>query len=171
MSQERISQWVHQHGPVIRAYLLGMVGCANETDDLLQDVFHRAWEARYQYQENGTARAYLMRIADRLVCDRFRQRRSGSSVQLDLELWEQVEPYDASSEPPQILIHDEIHQQLQEALQELSPAQRRVLLLRFYGDLTFSQIAENVQWPLNTVLSHCRRGLLSLRKQLAEYTP
>ena len=54
------------------------------------------------------------------------------------------------------------------ALEALSEPQRRTLLLRYYGNLEFNEIAEQLGSPLNTVLSHNRRGLLALRQLLAE---
>jgi DNA-directed RNA polymerase specialized sigma24 family protein len=45
------------------------------------------------------------------------------------------------------------------------------MLLRYYGQLTFEQIALTLGCPLNTALSHCRRGLERLRKQLVEDKP
>ena len=51
-------------------------------------------------------------------------------------------------------------------LGELSPLQQRVLLLRYYGQLSFAEIAEIIGCPLNTALSHCRRGLEALRTRL-----
>jgi RNA polymerase sigma-70 factor, ECF subfamily len=53
-------------------------------------------------------------------------------------------------------------------LDRLSPPQRRVLLLRYYGQFTFAEIAEMIDCPLNTTLSHCRRGLEALRALLVE---
>jgi len=50
----------------------------------------------------------------------------------------------------------------------LHEVQKRVLLLRFFGELEFAAIAEQMELPLGTVLSHCHRGLKSLRKMLAE---
>ena len=54
------------------------------------------------------------------------------------------------------------------ALEQLSPPQRRVLLLRYYGQMSFAEIAHIMEIPLNTVLSHCHRGLEKLRKLLGE---
>ena len=54
-----------------------------------------------------------------------------------------------------------------EALDQLSVPQRRVLLLRYYGDMSFEEIAATLECPLNTALSHCRRGLLALRRLLS----
>jgi len=57
-------------------------------------------------------------------------------------------------------------------LASLSPPQRRALLLRYYGDLSFAEIAAIMGCPLGTALSHCRRGLLKLRELLVEtYEP
>jgi RNA polymerase sigma factor (sigma-70 family) len=78
-----------------------------------------------------------------------------------------VGPAAPAAAPAESLAAREIREQLSAALGELSEPQRRVLLLRFYGDLTFEEIAEALDCPLGTALSHCRRGLLALRKLLA----
>ena len=62
----------------------------------------------------------------------------------------------------------EAERHLAQALTTLSPAQRRVLLLRYYGHLSFEEIADILGCPLNTALSHCHRGLTALRKVLAQ---
>ena len=67
--QERFEGWVREHGRAVRGYLLAQLRRADLADELAQEVFLRAWQARNRYQEKGTLRAYLIRIADRLVCD------------------------------------------------------------------------------------------------------
>lgn len=164
--QQRVSQWVHEHGRALRGYLRATLGREDLADDLLQEVFRRAWEARGRYREAGTARAYLMRIADRLVCDW--ARKAGREVNVGTEQWAALEPAGWDTEPSGREAQREARQRLAAALEQLSPAQRRVLLLRYYGQLEFAEIAETVGCPLSTALSHCRRGLLALRKMLSE---
>jgi DNA-directed RNA polymerase specialized sigma24 family protein len=53
-------------------------------------------------------------------------------------------------------------------MQTLSEPQRRTLLLRYYGQLEFHEIGTLLEMPLNTVLSHARRGLAALRRSLVE---
>ena len=65
-------------------------------------------------------------------------------------------------------VRAEENEQLAAALDQLSPPQRRVLLLRYYGQFSFAEIAEMIDCPLNTTLSHCRRGLEALRALLVE---
>jgi RNA polymerase sigma-70 factor (ECF subfamily) len=165
---ELLARWVREHGSAVRAFLLGLVRRADVADDLLQDVFRRAWQARRSYQEQGRERAYLLRIADRLVCDR--GRRMGVEVTVDEQAWQQLEPESEQDSPLDAMARHETSDELTAALSALSNSQRRVLLLRYFSDLDFAAIANQMDIPLNTALSHARRGLLALRKQLAERT-
>jgi RNA polymerase sigma-70 factor (ECF subfamily) len=166
---ELLSRWVREHSRAVRGFLLGLVRRQDVADDLLQEVFQRAWQARGSYQDRGRERAYLLTIADRLVCDR--GRRAGVEVNVDDAAWEQLEPATDDGTPLELLASGETRGELAAALDRLSPTQRRVLLLRYFGDLDFAEIARTMEIPLNTVLSHCRRGLLSLRKLLTESAP
>jgi len=161
-----LADWGREHAPAVRGYLLAMVRRYDLADDLTQEVFCRAWQARQRYREQGSIRAYLLRIADRLVCDR--GRRAGREVNLPEEGWKGIEPASPASGPSEAVVQGEALQQLGAALDTLSPAQRRVLLLRYYGQCGFAEIADIMGCPLGTVLSHCHRGLSALRKLLVE---
>lgn len=163
--EARMIRWVTEHGGAVRGYLLGLVRRDDLADDLAQEVFRRAWQARDRYTEQGAPRAYLLRIADRLACDH--ARRSHREITLDDEAWGEVEPAAAGGSPGEPLLKSEERRELAEALDQLSVPQRRVLLLRYYGDMSFEEIAATLECPLNTALSHCRRGLLALRRLLS----
>ena len=161
-----LANWVGTHGRAVRGYLLAMVRREDVAEDLLQEVYRKAWEARGRYRECGAARAYLIRIADGLVRDRARKGRR--EIQVEPEQWEALEPAEWDTEPSFVLTQSEARQRLNEALDQISPDQRRVLLLRYYGELDFAEIAATVGCPLNTALSRAHRGLLALRRILAE---
>jgi RNA polymerase sigma-70 factor (ECF subfamily) len=163
---DRYAAWVHDHSRAVRGYLLGMTRRADTADDLLQEVFRRAWQARATYRENGHPRAYLLKIADRLVCDRHRKARP--EITLDTEDWKKCDPPSSERDPLHEFNLQEETAQLNKALKSLSPIQRRVLLLRYYGQMSFAEIAAETGCRLNTVLSHCRRGLETLRTLMVE---
>jgi RNA polymerase sigma-70 factor (ECF subfamily) len=168
-NDERIACWVREHGRCVHGYLLGMVRRSDVADDLTQEVFQRAWRARDRYREEGHERAYLLKIADRLVVDR--SRRLGLELTVDETVWREVEPAAEEDSPLDGLTRREASQQLTAAMDRLTPAQKRVLLLRFFGNLTFEEIAESLGCPLGTALSHCRRGLIAMRRLLSESMP
>jgi RNA polymerase sigma-70 factor (ECF subfamily) len=164
--RERLTRWVREHGGAVRGYALAMLRRPDMADEVAQEVFCRAWAARCRYEDSGRPRAYLLRIADRLVCDVLR--RAGREVAVDGETWRQIEPTCQMDQPDEVLIDAEIKNELTVAMESLSGPQRRVLLLRYYGQLEFAQIAATLDFPLSTVLSHCRRALLALRKLWVE---
>lgn len=167
----RLTQWVHDHGGAVLGFISALVRDRHVAEDLLQEVFCRAWENRGRYQELGRERGYLLRIADRLVRDRARGSRGAacfSAGSLDAPSAEWMEPADETELPLAMLARLEAERELRSALDLLSDAQQRTLLLRYYGDLEFHEIAEQLGCAVGTALSHARRGLLTLRKLLAK---
>ena len=166
VADQQVGAWLRDHGPAVRGYLYAMLRRHDLADDLAQEVFCRAWESRGRYEEQGHARAYLLRIADRLACDQ--SRRGGREATLHPDVWREMQLADKQRTPEERAVDGEAAGRLHAALDEITPMQRRVLLLRFYGQMSFQEIADAVDCPLGTALSHCQRGLESLRKRLAE---
>lgn len=162
--KQRFEEWVRAHRETVRTFLFAMVRRADVAEDLTQDVFCRAWEARESYQEQGKSLSYLLRIADHLVCRWWRRRKP--VVNLNKEGWQCHEPAGPTATPLDVAATAEQMALLARAMESLSPIQQRVLLLRYYGQLNFAEIAEIAEIPLNTTLSHCRRGIEALRKLL-----
>ena len=75
---------------------------------------------------------------------------------------------DAQVQAPASLPGPELHLVVWAALGRLSDAQRTVLVLRFYEDLSEAEVARLVHMPPGTVKSHTRRGLARLRRELAQ---
>ena len=148
--RQRFAQWVEDHGKAVRGFLLAMVRRDDVADDLCQEVFCRAWQARDRYADQGKARAYLLQIANRLVCDR--SRRNEPKTNLDDETWRIHEPPSQSPGPAAGAMLNEQVGLLHAALDRLAPLQQRVLLLRYYGQMDFQEIAETLQMPLNTAV-------------------
>jgi RNA polymerase sigma-70 factor (ECF subfamily) len=165
--RELLTVWVRRHGAAVLGFLVGLVRDRGLAEDLLQEVFCRAWRARSRYRDTGRERAYLLRIADRLACDHVRRRKREGPLQADGTV---IERAGRESPPWQRMAQAENERLLAAALDTLSEPQRRTLLLRYYGNLEFGEIAEQLGMPLNTVLSHNRRGLSALRQMLTEKT-
>ncbi len=163
----RLAAWVQTHGQALFDFVMVQLRDRHQAEDVVQEVFCRAWQARDRYIDQGQERAYLWRIADRLACDRLRRLARRHTVTMSDE--SDAEPRDDSiAAPPATLEQQESKERLAAALDELSEGQRRTLLLRYYSQLEFHEIAELLELPLNTVLSHARRGLMALRKRFTD---
>jgi RNA polymerase sigma-70 factor (ECF subfamily) len=169
---ELLASWVREHSAAVRGYALALVRRPDVADDVLQEVFRRAWQVRDSFRRQGQDRAFLIRIADHLVCDR--ARRLGRELNLDDAGWQAQEPAAGTvseTDPSARAQWREAEQDLAVALDQLSVGQRRVLLMRYFGGLEFAEIAEQLGCPLNTALSHCRRGLQTLRRLMVSHQP
>jgi RNA polymerase sigma-70 factor, ECF subfamily len=123
--------------------------------DMAQDVFLKAW-SYMQKQPVHNMRAFLYRIADNLVIDWYRRRKTES---LDALMDEGFEPAGAESR-----IEEEAEAALALAkLRELEIGDRELITLRFVEGLTPGEIAEIVGQSENTVSVRLHRALKRLR--------
>lgn len=139
-------------------------GNAEEAEDVAQEVFVAAYNARDRYRRGEPFRSWLYRIAVNRCIDRQRAqgRRPGVSA---LEALVQ-EPVDPGQGPLDALLGDERDSRVQDAVDGLPPKYRAVFLLRHLDDLSYEEIAAATELPLGTVKTHLFRARAQLREAL-----
>ncbi|WP_372348621.1 sigma-70 family RNA polymerase sigma factor [Streptomyces sp. KL116D] len=152
-------------GHLVHTLAYRSLGDTREAEDVTQQVFLAVWRGRAGYhRERGAFAGWIVGITRRKVADALtaRTRRADlvSAAERTLSLRPQTTDDMARKVLDQVVVWHELAQ--------LPTAQRRVLELAFYGDLTHTQIAAVTGWPLGTVKSHSRRGLNRLRLRLGE---
>ena len=134
--------------------------CERElAQDMTQDVFLKVWSYMQQKHSILNMRAFLYRLADNLVIDWYRKRKSQS---LDILLDEGFEPVETDSK---IEEQAEIAHSLAK-LRELGADDQKLLTLRFVEDLSPGEIAEIVGQNENTVSVRIHRAVTRLRDLL-----
>ncbi|MFC9797367.1 sigma-70 family RNA polymerase sigma factor [Streptomyces sp. NPDC057695] len=139
------------------------LGDVREAEDVGQQVFLAAWRGRAGYRpERGPFPGWLVGITRRKIADtlsaRTRRRDLVAAAGARLPLTE-----DSAADHDMVLDRIVVTGELA----KLPAAQREVLAMAFYGDLTQVQIAERTGMPLGTVKSHARRGLDRMRRSLS----
>lgn len=166
--REAYTVLVERYGGPLFRYLLRMLGRHEEAEDVVQEAFLRAYLALASYDPRYRFSTWLFRIATNLALNRLRDERrvisleglAGDSEGLPLELedhWDEGRP-EAAVEQKELLYR------IRECLEELPPAYRLVVALRYVADLSYEEIAEVTGLPLNTVRSRLHRG----RERLGE---
>lgn len=134
----------------------------NAAEDLVQEAFIRLHRSMTAIEDQDKSAAYLRSIVLNLCRDHNRRglmslRHRQSSVE--------TAPVD---EPIDMVIRTERQAEVVDALLALSMRQRECLVLRYYSDMSETQIAATLGISPNSVKTHCRRGMDSLRVALGE---
>lgn len=136
-----------------------------EAQDVAQDAFAQAYQALATFRGDGPFGAWLRRIAARIAIARLAARRDASTLDGDT-LDPRVAMLTSGDEPEAYVLGLEYRAAVIDAIATLPVAQREVILLRFYGDLSLQEIARLTSHPIGTVKSRLSRGVASLREQL-----
>ena len=144
------------------AFLLNFTRDADDTRDVLQEVFVKLARQPELLRAARDERAFLIRLAHNAAIDLMRRRgtRARNQEQFSLEV---VSPFASTTDPDEAAFRTE----LTAALGDLPPDQRAVVLLKLWEGLTCEQIASTLEIPLNTAASRYRYGLDKLRSRLS----
>jgi len=153
-------------------------------EDVVQETFLALWNRAEQYDPTmGSLPAWLLTIARNRTIDRLRAlgRRPPTVPVSDVALPDEGDT--ATLErllvggavvgagqpvmgPAALLAETELRSSLAEALAELPDVERAVLVLAYRDELSQSEIAEKLGWPIGTVKTRTRRALLRMRNAL-----
>ena len=163
---------LRRHQDYVYSYILFV--CKNEdtAQDVFQDTFARAIMAirNHKYQKTGKFSAWLVRIAHNLAIDRMRDVEPALTLPHD-ELPHGVVNSLRFSEGTveSRIIEDQDTESLRALLDYLPEVQREVVIMKFYEDLSFKEIAEKTGVSINTSLGRMRYALINLRKLIQQH--
>jgi RNA polymerase sigma-70 factor (ECF subfamily) len=153
------------HEPLFR-YLNRQAGTANLAEELLQQTWLSVFEhlEQFKYDEHGGVgfKAWVFRIATNKAHDLWRSRGREKHAYDGLKLVTDQEMPDSSHR----ISGSEEEMKLRWAIDQLPDAQKQVVLLRYYSDMKFIEIAEMLGCPLNTALGRMHKAMLKLKKLL-----
>jgi RNA polymerase sigma-70 factor (ECF subfamily) len=133
-------------------------------EEVVQEVFVALWKKAGTFDPaRGPFRPWFLRIAHLRILNELRHRRrhpEGAEPTLD-------EAGDATPEPDQLVWEEYRRVAIQRAVDSLPPAQRQVLRLAFFEELSHTQVADFLGLPLGTAKTRIRAALQRLQARLA----
>lgn len=154
-------------------YIRKKISDSLDAEDILQDVFYQLTVGFDDIRSIESLTAWLYRVADNRVTDRFRKRKNEmvsyqESVAHDdegsLSLQEIVPSLGTSPEDEELKAR--IMEVIEKTLDELPPEQSSVFVANEFDELSFKEISERTGIGINTLISRKRYAVLALRENL-----
>ncbi len=149
-------------------YAIGsrLMGNHDDADDIAQETFVRAWQALDRYDARYSPYTWLRTIATRLAVNELEKRRRRQTE--GGERFDVVAETRASTraDPAEELDGREAEERVAEALASLPDEYRAALVLRTYEELSYEEIARELEIPVGTVMSRIHRARRMLRERL-----
>ena len=158
-SQRHVQQLVDAHYDSLFRYAYRLSSCAADAEDLAQEAFCKAQMQLHQLREPSRAKAWLFSILRNAYLHRVRSDQAHKQVPLDAVGDLAGPPPDP---PPEVEPAE-----LQRALNELPEAFRTPVILFYFEEFSYRDIAEQMALPIGTVMSRLSRAKAHLRHRLA----
>ena len=155
------------------AYIMFVVRNEDVANDIFQETFVKVITKLQEgrYTDSGKFTFWMTRIAHNVIIDWFRAQKSEKIIDLaddnnlnNLE-GEQVQDTFRESE----MVNAQVMNDVKRMMEALPAAQREVVYMRFYQQLSFKEIAEMTGVSINTSLGRMRYALMNLRKMAKEH--
>lgn len=153
------------------SYIFFIVKDQEMSEDIFQETFIKAIVTikNGRYTANGKFYNWMTRIAHNLIFDHFRSEKNDNTVSCEgseYDLLNNANLCDDNIETD--MINMQIIEDLRRMVERLPQNQKEIVMMRFYGDLSFKEIAELTGTSINTALGRMRYAILNLRKMAAE---
>lgn len=169
-----IAQVVKEFGSRLRGFIRKRVNSAEDSEDILQDVFYRLAEADQLMKPVEQLSGWLFTVARNRITDFYRKKRPdlpavGSEEEDEVILDELTGLMAGSDTSPELeYLRSMIWEELERALDELPPNQRTVFEMNEFEGMSFKEIAALTGETENTLISRKHYAVLHLRERLRD---
>ena len=156
----------------IHSYIYFIVRNKELTEDIFQETFVKVIMTIKQgrYVETGKFKAWITRIAHNLIIDNFRQEKSENTIsndEVEVDLFNNAKLCDSNIEDH--MVRQQVYMDIKKLVNHLPDNQREVLVMRYYQDLSFKEIADITGVSINTALGRMRYAILNMRRLAEEH--
>ena len=147
-------------------FIMRITANRETAEEVTLDVFHDVWRRASDYQEaDGTVLGWIMNQARSRAIDRLRFDQRKKRVQPETG---DALPTTVTARPDDLIAVQQQREALRNALTVLTPDERTSIEAAFFSELTYAEVATQLNQPLGTIKTRIRSGLHKLRQALAD---
>jgi RNA polymerase sigma-70 factor (ECF subfamily) len=173
--QAAFRELVQRYGDGVLGYLCHMTGNRSQAEDLFQETFKRVHEKAHTFR-GGRFKSWLFTIATRAAIDSGRRRRRVTMISLDQQGdCDEDGPSqlstlaaDSANDPADEVVREERKQQVRQAVERLPVKQRATLIMAYYQQLSYQEVAQAMGCSVGTVKTQMSRALAALARTLPD---
>ena len=170
--REAFNELMERYQKKVFAISYGMLSDYEDASDAAQEVFVKVYRSIASFKGEASFTTWLYRICTNVCNDMLRKRqRQGISVSLDTEEDERGPAAELVSEEPtpeERLELTETQRLVRDAVNELSPEYREIIIYSDLQQMSYDEIAKILRCPTGTVKSRLNRARNALRKKLSD---
>jgi RNA polymerase sigma-70 factor (ECF subfamily) len=173
-NNEAFDELLDRYKNNLYTYIYSVVQNREVTEDIFQDTFTKVIVTLKSghYQESGRFVGFLFRVAHNIIIDYFRQQQNSPTIKesdVDYDLFSRRETagqgLDTNREDE--ISYRQILVDIRRMIKYLPENQQEIVIMRFYKDMSYKEIADRLGVGINTALGRVRYAVLNMRK-LAE---
>lgn len=164
--QDAFAQLVERYKEPVYHVAYRMLGNAAEAEDVAQETFVRAYTQLGTYKTEHRFSTWLLSIASHLAIDQLRRRRFLALPLEDVPFLDWLADSDTS--PEQAAIEGEQHDEMQQLIAKLPAKYRAVVILRYWQDLSYEEIATTLNLTPALVKARLHRARELLARHIKE---
>ncbi len=166
--RECLSVLLRRYASRLLTFIHRMVGDRHRSEELFQEVFLAVWQRRGTFESSRPFRPWLFGIAANKCKEHLRNHPDPA---VSFEETTVVEESTVDSSPVDTAIATETAMQVKEAVLQLPPLQRAVVVLRIWDQLPYREISEIIGASESTTRSRMMLGLNGIRRYLQARMP
>jgi RNA polymerase sigma-70 factor, ECF subfamily len=161
-----VAEIYDRHGLGVYRLALKILGNTADAEDLTQEVFVTFWQGAHKYEpQRGALTTFLAVITRSRALNKLRQNKSRQNL---AEQYGQNSPQSVPATGLETAHLEILADRMEIALAQIPTEQRQTIELAYYGGLSQSTIANQLNIPLGTVKTRSRQGLLKLKMLLQD---
>lgn len=143
--------------------IFAMVRRKEDAEEILCDVFHQAWEKAQSYDgSKGSVYTWLLAMSRNRAIDRLRSKGYKLQSHSDGDFVEDLAESRGTDPLDQVMLSERAGL-VRDAMERISPDQRKILEIAYFEGRSQSEIATALEIPLGTVKSRVRDGMKALQ--------